>query len=140
MGKKKQVLLLVEDDDDDAFFMRHALKEARVRYAVQVVSDGEQAMDYLLGNEKYADRKKFPAPTVVLLDLKLPLLSGFELLAWMHERPDLSELPVVVLTGSAEERDKARARELGAKGYYVKPPNVRIVHEMLASVGLGSEV
>jgi CheY-like chemotaxis protein len=118
--------------------MRRALKDAGIACPMLVVTDGQQAMDYLAGAGKYADRESFPVPAMILLDLKLPLVSGFEVLKWLRGQPGLADLPVVILTGSSEERDKQRARELGVSGYYVKPPDENMLREMLAGVALGA--
>ena len=101
-----------------------------------VVTDGQQAKDYLAGTGKYTDRESFRVPAMILLDLKLPLVSGFEVLEWMRGQPGLAELPVVILTGSSEVRDRQQARELGVRGYYVKPPDEHMLREMLAGVAL----
>jgi DNA-binding response OmpR family regulator len=76
---------------------------------------------YLSGNAPYSDRSQYPFPTLVLLDLKLPLLPGLDVLRWIRENPGLRELPVAVLTSSEEPGDVARARELGVSDYIVKP-------------------
>src|SRR6266481_333240 len=81
MNDRSQIILLIEDSPDDVFFLRHALQKARMLGTVHVVTDGQQALDYLQGIGKYADRVAFPLPTVIFLDLKLPLVSGFDVLA-----------------------------------------------------------
>ena len=117
-------LLLVEDNPDDIFLMRRALKKTGLELPVQIVTDGKQALDYLSGSEHYADRQRFPRPTWVFLDLKLPYLNGFEVLEWIRSDADHRDLDVVILTSSPEERDKETARRLGAKAYLVKPPTM----------------
>ena len=134
MNDSSQIILLIEDSPDDVFFLRYALQKARVSGAVHVLTDGQQALDYLQGTGKYADRVAFPLPTVVFLDLKLPLVSGFEVLAWIRDQPAFSLLPVFVLTGSAEERDRAKVRELGAKDYFVKPPQRAMILQVMESL------
>jgi CheY-like chemotaxis protein len=140
MPKQSHILLLVEDCPDDTFFMRYALKQAQVTYPLHVVTDGQQAVDYLSGAGKFANRTIFPLPTVIFLDLKLPLLSGFEVLAWMRNQPALNPIPVIILTGSSEDRDKERARELGAKSYVVKPPDKAMLRSILASLSAETDV
>jgi len=127
-------ILLVEDNPDDVFFMQYALKKAGISYPIHIAGDGHEAVDYLTGIDKYSDRQAFPLPTLILLDLKLPFLSGFEVLAWMREQPALRDLPVFILTGSSEACDKKRARELEAKGYFVKPPNEAMIHQIMESL------
>ncbi len=78
MNQNDQTILLVEDNEDDVFLFRFALESGRITNPVQVVMDGQEAMDYLAGAGKYADRAKFPLPVIVFLDLKLPYADGFE--------------------------------------------------------------
>lgn len=118
-------ILLVEDNEDDVFLMRHALKWAGVANPMFVVETGAEAVDYLSGVGRYQDRKAFPLPAVVFLDLKLPLMSGHEVLAWLRAQHQLEGLPVVVLTSSNEPSDVRRSYSLGANSYLVKPLTAR---------------
>lgn len=122
MNPTSETLLLVEDNEDDVFIFRRAFRQAQLPHLLQVVTDGQEASDYLLGQGDFADRTRFPLPFLVLLDLKLPLKHGLEVLHLIRAEPALRDLPVIVLTSSAEERDVQRARELGARAYLVKPP------------------
>ena len=115
------MILLVEDNEDDVFLMKRAMKMAGVTNPMVVVSDGEQAIDYLAAEGKFKDRQTFPMPAVVFLDLKLPLRSGHEVLGWIRGQPTLESLVVVVLTSSDEPSDLRRAYSLGANSYLVKP-------------------
>jgi CheY-like chemotaxis protein len=115
-------ILLVEDNEDDVFVMRHALRKSGIHYPLQVVTDGQMAVNYLAGTEQYLDRDRFPLPFAVFLDLKLPYVHGFEVLSWIGQQPELSSIPVVILTGSAEIKDREKASTLGARFYLVKPP------------------
>ena len=114
-------ILLVEDDPNDVVLVRRAFRRARIANPLQVAQDGEAAIDYLAGRAAYTDRSRYPLPMLVLLDLKLPRRSGFEVLAWMRQQPVVNRIPVVVLTSSAESPDVNRAYELGANSYLVKP-------------------
>jgi CheY-like chemotaxis protein len=116
-------VLLVEDNNDDIFFMKRALKRAGLPWTLHVVTDGQQALNYLAGNGAYANRAEFPLPAFILLDLKLPYRNGLEILAWIRTHPELNQLTVFVLTSSPEEKDQKRAAELGAKAYFLKPPS-----------------
>ena len=127
-------LLLVEDNDDDVFAMRRALEKGRVMNPLQVVTDGKQAVDYLSGAGIHADRGQFPLPSLIFLDLKLPYVSGFEILEWIHTQPQLASVVVVVLTGSAETRDQEKAYRLGARSYLVKPPKAEVLNAILESL------
>jgi len=119
-----EVLLLVEDNEHDVFLMKRALGQAEIRNPLFVVSDGQQAVDYLAGNGDFNDREMYPFPTLVLLDLKLPFKSGHEVLAWIRNEAELNELVVVILTSSDEPADVNRAYKLGANSYLVKPPSL----------------
>ena len=135
----KSVILLAEDDDNDVFFMRRALQKSQVDFAIQVVSDGQQAVAYLSGEGKFNNRDQYPLPSVILLDLKMPFLDGFEVLAWTRTQPSLKGVPVAVLTSSAEERDRRRARELGARAYFVKPPKPETIQEIAQFIASARE-
>jgi CheY-like chemotaxis protein len=118
-------ILLVEDNEDDVFLMKHALHGAGVTNAVFVVETGQQAVDYLSGTGPYRDRAQYPMPVMVFLDLKLPLMSGHEVLAWIRAQRQLESLAVVVLTSSNEPSDVRRSYSLGANSYLVKPLTAR---------------
>src|SRR2546430_7134116 len=101
--------------------MQRAIRASKLSVRLQVATNGQEALDYLTGAGKYSDRAQYPLPAVVLLDLKLPYVHGFEVLGWIRQQSALSETKVVVLTSSPEERDQKKAKELGAKAYLVKP-------------------
>jgi len=115
--------LLVEDDENDVQLMRHAFAQGGFAHRLHAVHDGKEAMAYLAGEEPYSDRKKYPLPGVILLDLKMPRVNGFEFLEWLNtESPgDLRLLPVIVMSSSKHEKDVRKAYELGANCYLVKP-------------------
>jgi len=117
-----QCILLVEDDPGDVFLMERALKKAHLSNPLRVVSTGQEALDYFSGVEKFADREQYPIPSIVFLDLKLPYVHGFEVLAWIKRQPHLESVVVIVLTSSCEEKDSIKAYELGAQSFLVKPP------------------
>jgi CheY-like chemotaxis protein len=116
------VFLLVEDNEDDAFFMQRAFRNAGLRNPLQIVTDGEQAIEYLAGQNGFADRKKYPLPDMIFLDLKMPGLNGFDVLRWIRKNKK-SDVRVAMLTSSPEEIDRKKARELGADCYLLKPPD-----------------
>ena len=126
----RRALLLVEDSEDDVFIMKRALKEAGIVNSLYLVEDGQKAIDYLSGAGEFSDRKKFPLPAVVFLDLKLPLKSGHDVLAWIRQQKDLASTVVIVLTSSEEPGDLSRAYQLGANSYLVKPPSAAQLIEM----------
>jgi CheY-like chemotaxis protein len=136
MNVASQPVLLVEDDDNDVLFVQRAFKHAGILNRLEVVRDGEQAVDYLGGTGAYADREKYPLPVFVLLDLKMPRRSGLEVLQWAKEREGLRRIPIVVLTSSKKDSDVSRAYELGANSYLVKPVSFEGLIELTKSLQL----
>jgi CheY-like chemotaxis protein len=128
-----RTILLVEDEEGDVFFMRKALQEVGVLNPLQVASDGRQAIDYLEGAGKFANREEFPLPCLVLLDLKLPRVMGLDVLKWIREQTEVATI-VVILTSSKEETDIATAYRLGANGYLVKPSDLNQLIDMAKSI------
>jgi CheY-like chemotaxis protein len=114
-------ILLIEDNADDVLLTRRAFSKAGIRSSLRVVEDGQRAVEYLCGTGEYGDRELHPLPVLLLLDLKLPRRSGFEVLEWLRGQPGLRRIPVVVLTSSAQSADINRAFDLGANSYLVKP-------------------
>jgi CheY-like chemotaxis protein len=129
-------LLLVEDDENDIALFQRAFARAALVNPIRIVRDGEEAVRYLQGAAPYEDRQLYPLPSLVLLDLKMPRKSGFEVLSWMREQPRVREIPVVLLTSSQERGDIRRAYALGARAYLVKPVASGDLMEMLKSVGM----
>jgi len=113
MNELTRNVLLVEDNPDDVFLMRRALKKSGLAWSRQVVTDGQEALDFLRGAGRFANRAQFPLPSLIYLDLKLPYVDGFDVLTWMREQTEVKEMSVYVLTSSPEERDRRRAEELG---------------------------
>jgi CheY-like chemotaxis protein len=114
-------ILVVEDDPDDALFLERAFVKAGVAGFDRVLGDGQEAISYLEGRGPYADRSAFPLPSHVILDLKLPKVSGLEVLGWLRSSERLRDLRVVILSSSGERSDRERAEALGVDGYFVKP-------------------
>lgn len=131
-----KAILLVEDNPDDVLLIRRAFRKAHIVNPLFVVGDGEQAIAYLSGTGPYADRRTYPLPMLILLDLKLPRVSGFEVLAWLRRQPRLKRMPVVVLTSSRESPDINRAYELCANSYLVKPVAFDDLLEMMKTLNL----
>lgn len=117
----RTTILLAEDDQNDVMLIRRAFNKSHVVNPIACVENGEEAVAYLSGEGRFADRGEFPLPFMLLLDLKLPRLSGHEVLKWLRGQPGLRRLPVVVLTSSREPADINKAYELGANSYLVKP-------------------
>jgi CheY-like chemotaxis protein len=131
---RPESMLLVEDNTDDVMLIRRVVNKAGIHNPLHVVNDGDAAVAYLSGGNGYGDRERFPIPAVVLLDLKLPRRSGLEVLAWVREHPQLSPLPVVVLTSSTESSDLKHAYELGANSYLRKPVHSEELLKMMQMV------
>jgi len=131
---QQAVILLVEDNEEDIVLLMRAFRNAHIANPLRVVKEGEEAIHYLAGNGAYADRARHPMPFLVLLDLRLPKLSGFEVLAWIRDQSELAELIVVVLTGSDHVPDATKARELGANSYLVKPGTFEELMEMVKRI------
>jgi CheY-like chemotaxis protein len=131
MSTNDKTILLVEDNENDVIFMQRALGTAEVVNPVQIVADGQSAINYLAGAGEFSDRQTFPLPALLFLDLKLPVKSGLDVLAWLRQRPEFKKLIVLVLTTSGEPSDIERALELGANAYLVKPSSVSELTEMM---------
>jgi CheY-like chemotaxis protein len=116
-------ILLAEDNANDVLLTQLALKRARLANPLQVVRDGEEAIAYLQGSGKFADRTQYPFPILMLLDLNMPKVSGFEVLDWLREQPFHGHMPVAISTDLDTGPDVRRAYELGADSYLIKPPS-----------------
>jgi len=127
-------ILLVEDDANDEFFLRRAAKLAGMLDPLRVVRDGRQAIDYLKGAGAYADRAQFPLPTLILLDLKLPLVMGMEVLKWIRAQPELQTIIVIIFTSSHLPSDVEKAYRLGANSFLVKPSDPEKLQELLVLI------
>lgn len=114
-------VLAAEDEQTDGYLLRLAFERAGVGHPLVIVRDGVEAVDYLSGEAPYADRTVHPLPALLLLDLKMPRMTGFDVLAWLTTRSEFKDLPAIVLSSSSHESDIQKARELGACDYIVKP-------------------
>jgi len=126
-------LLLVDDDPNDLFLLQRALKKAGITLPYEIASNGEQAVHYLSGVGRFANRHAFPLPHSIFLDLKMPFVSGFDVLEWIRFQPALASIPVFVLTGSSVERDRQQSLALGAKAFLVNPPPPEMLLPLLGS-------
>jgi|SRR5579872_4926220 len=125
-------ILLIEDEPTDTLLIRRAFEEAGVQNPIQSVANGDVALSYLEGIGDYRDRIRYPLPIFILLDLKLPGMTGLQLLKWIRTRKELRLIPVIVLTSSTDELDVKSAYEAGANSYLLKPGDrnevSRVVH------------
>ena len=127
-------LLLVEDDANDILLVQRAFRKANLTIPIHVVQDGDAAVGYLSGDTPYEDRREYPLPLLILLDLKLPRRSGLEVLEWVKTRPVIRRIPIVVLTSSRENIDVDHAYEIGANSYLVKPVTSSALESMIEAL------
>src|SRR5829696_4347802 len=127
-------VLLVEDSPDDVWLVKRAFASAGLKHPLFAVEDGGQAIEYLCGKGQYADRKAFPLPNLVLADLKMPGVDGFQLIKWMRDDTHARMIPVIVMSSSALAQDVNRAYELGANAYMVKPANYQALENLIATI------
>ena len=132
--REKTTILLVDDSETDLLLMRRAFKQANADARLQEVNNGEEAIAYLKGERVYDDREQYPFPTVVLLDLNMPMKNGFEVLAWVRAQPILRRLSIIVLTTSERVEDVERAFDAGAQAYLVKPATMQGLIAMIRSL------
>lgn len=118
-------ILVAEDDENDVYLLLYAFRKAGIEQTIKVVSDGQQVLDYLSGVGPYADRREYPFPVLVLLDLKLLLKSGLEVLEWIRSQPAYRTLVVIMFTASAQPSDVHLAYSLGANSFVVKPSDLQ---------------
>lgn len=127
-------ILLIEDSPDDVFFMQRALKLTGAALDVQVAEDGQVAMDYLNGEGSFADRARFPWPSLILLDLRMPRVPGFEVLKWLREKEEFDCVPIVVFSSSREDRDMRKAYALRANSFMVKSGDTEQLAAMVKTI------
>jgi len=131
MKPGRLIILLVEDDDNDIFFVRHATEASGARHAVYGVHDGEEATSYLTGAGQFADRHSFPLPNVILTDIKMPRMGGFELLRWLRTNSQYAVIPTIVYSSSHLEEDVREAYKSGANSFIRKPCSIEEMVEIL---------
>jgi CheY-like chemotaxis protein len=129
-----RTVLLVDDNENDVLLMRHAFAAGDFQFPVNEVTGGEQAISYLKGEGVYSDRGKYPVPAMIILDLNMPRVNGFDVLTWIQSQSELGNIRVVVTTTSAEAKDIARAHGLGATCYIVKPMSLHDLGEMMRTL------
>ena len=131
-----KTILLIEDNSSDIDLTKRALEKGRIANALVVVSDGQEALDYLFGMGEYAGRDSSDFPALTLLDLKLPKVSGLDLLRRIRTDPRTRRMPVVILTSSREEQDIAAGYDLGVNSYIRKPVDFEHFVQSVAQLGL----
>jgi len=134
MNNGAAIVLHADDDPNDLILVKHACRAANLPFSLESVSDGEAAIAYLSGQTTYGDRARYPFPALVLLDLKMPRRTGFEVLEWIRGQPNLKRLPVIILTSSRHEGDINWAYDRGANSYLVKPVGFEALVEMVKAI------
>jgi len=136
MNEIVRPILAAEDEESDRLILELVFQKARLPHPLTIVRDGQEAVDYLSGTGRFIDRSAHPFPALLILDLKMPRMNGFDVLVWLATQPQLKELPAVVLSSSSDDSDVRKARELGAREYFVKPHKfdelIKIVQQMQA--------
>lgn len=118
---RSALILIVEDDPNDVHFLMRAFKKVDLQQDIRVAHDGQEAIEYLTGVGPYADRRRYPVPCLVILDLKLPRRNGLEVLEWLRKREEYADLPVCMVTSSDHDGDQAAAARYDVDCYRVKP-------------------
>jgi two-component system response regulator len=131
----ERTILLVDDDSNDEELARIALERSKIPHHLEVARDGAEALDWLFRRGAFASRPEHPIPSLILLDLKLPKLSGLEVLAQLRQHESTRHIPVVVFTSSGEQTDLRRSYRLGANAYVKKPIDFREYKELIADLG-----
>lgn len=132
--ERAMTVLLAEDNPDDALLMQRAFKSHGLMHPLRVVNDGSEAIAYFAGEGVYADRIAHPYPQMVILDLKMPRVSGFDVLEWLQKHRDMMVIPTIVWSSSADARDVKHAYCLGANAYLVKPTDFQEFKVMIADL------
>lgn len=132
---RRVIILHADDSEDDRQLLQYAAHKSEVPFELQSVEDGQTAADYLGGAGEYGDRKRFPLPALLLLDIKMPRMTGFDVLAWLRTQPPLQSLPVAILSSSYDDADVRRTYTLGAKWYLMKPLDYDDVKRLVALIG-----
>ena len=127
-------LLLVEDNDNDAFFFDRAIAKAGLPLLLRRVSDGKEAIEYLTGEGRFADRYANPYPKFIVTDTSMPRVPGMEFLNWLKEHPRHKVIPTIVLGGTAEPNKVKEAYALGVHSYFVKPENVDELRNVITKI------
>jgi len=126
------IILYAEDNENDVFLLRQAFKKIPGARVLKAVPDGEEAVAYLSGDGKYADRDEHPLPGLLLLDIKMPRVNGFEVLEWVRQKSSQPHLPVVMFSSSLEEKDRDQAYAMGANSFLIKPSEPEKLVAMMA--------
>ncbi|HYE30388.1 MAG TPA: response regulator [Methylomirabilota bacterium] len=131
MKKSNPTILIIEDNLDDQFLIERALRKSGVTDPIHLLSDGDEAIKYMMGEGKFSDRHKYAYPTFILTDLKMMRMDGFAVLEFLKSNPEWAVIPTIVMSSSADLDDIKKAYMLGASSYHVKPrTHGALMHQM----------
>jgi CheY-like chemotaxis protein len=133
--KQQKLVLVIEDEASDLFPLQRAFSQLGSEFVLQVAQTGQEAVQYLEGKEPYCDRSQYPLPVLIVLDLRLPGMSGLDLLKWIRQQTQLDNIPIISLTAYGN-RDLARAYDLGISFYLLKPAEAKSLAEVLQALDL----
>jgi len=136
ISERPVFILLIEDSDADAELAIRALRSSRISNQIQLLQDGAEALDFLFCRGNYSDREITDHPKIILLDLKLPKVSGLEVLRQIKANPRTQMIPIVVLTSSAQDSDVMKSYQLGVNSYIVKPIDFEQFNRSVEQLGL----
>ena len=122
---------MADDSEDDLFFVKRALESSGVGEFFRGVEDGQQAVEYLQGKGKFADREKYPFPNVLLIDIKMPRMNGFDVLKWLEAHPQCKVIPTIIFSSSKQDQDVHQAYVLGVNAYIEKPSSASELVEVI---------
>jgi CheY-like chemotaxis protein len=131
MAERLMSILMVDDSEDDIFLATRAIAKASLPCNLHTSSSVQEAKKYLQGQDQFADRTRFPFPDLLMLDLHMPLMDGFDLLRWLRDHPLREGLPTIVFSASSEEQDVQKAYSLGATAYLTKPCSLHELQDLL---------
>jgi CheY-like chemotaxis protein len=127
-------ILVADDDPDDIALLKRAFIKAGISVPLHSVRDGQEAIDYLLGENGFSDRENYPFPSLLLLDIKMPRLNGFDVLSWLKSQPNLKRLPVLMFSSSSLRRDINHSADLGANAFLQKPHSLDDLLHLVGSI------
>lgn len=128
---ERHIVLLAEDNADDVIFIQRAIRKAGASVSLQHVENGSEAMSYLLGEDFYSDRERYPFPALIITNMKMPRMNGLELLAWIKQQPSLKHLPVLVMSSSEDADEMSKVAALGGSSYFVKTSSLGALTEVV---------
>ncbi|MGO8701324.1 MAG: response regulator [Limisphaerales bacterium] len=132
-------IVIVDDDSDEAALIKRAVLSLRPKSPIRTVLGGKELLQYLEGEGCYADREEFPPPGVILLDLRMPEMNGFELLEWIKNEPRHSGIPVIVISSFDRQREIRKSYQLGARTFLSKPVNPESIRDAIRALRLPIE-